>query len=472
MWLVLRSKTLLTKFPFLIMNELLKKAMQQCEYADIRYESIEGISLEVKDGKLEKAIPGKENGASIRVICNGAWGFFSTNNVEKKNLNNALQTAIKLAKASSLSIKEKVKLAKVKSVKDKVVWKVKKSPQDISIEKKFKLMAEMEKEIKSIEGILSVSTNYFDKKISMNYLNSEGTEIETELTKTLIQANLVAKKDGNIIGYRTRIGGTAGFELFDKENPIEKGVIAGKSAVSILSAEKSPSGNFPVIADSDLAGVFVHEALGHAVESDLVVSGESILEGKIGEKIANENITIVDDPTLPFGFGSFPYDAEGVKGQRKVLIEKGILKSFILNREMAYKLNMIPNGGARAESYAVRPLVRMSNTMIENGDYDFEEMLEGIKFGIYAKGTRGGQVDTAKGTFQFSAQQAFLIENGKITKQLKDVSLSGLTLEILKNIDAIGNDYKFGDAGFCGKGQMVPVGDGGPHIRIKRAVVG
>lgn len=454
------------------MNELLKKAMKQCEYADIRVESTEGTSLEVKDGKLEKAVPGKEVGVGIRVIYNGSWGFFSTNNLEKKNLNNALENAIKLAKASSLSIKEKVKLAEVKTVKDKVIWKVKKKPDDISIEKKFNLISEMEKEIKSIEGILSVNTSYFDKKISMQFLNSEGTEIKTEHTIVLIQANLVAKKDGNIVGYRERIGGTAGFELFDKENPIEKGVNAGKTAVSILSAEKSPSGNFPVIADNDLVGVFVHEALGHAAEGDLVVSGESILEGRIGEKIANENITIVDDSTLPFGFGSFPYDAEGVKGQRKILIEKGILKNFILNREVAYKLNLLPNGGARAESYSVRPLVRMSNTMIENGKYSFEELLEGIKFGIYAKGTRGGQVDTAKGTFQFSAQQAFLIENGKITKQLKDVSLSGLTLEILKNIDAVGNDYRFGSPGFCGKGQMAPVGDGGPHIRIKSAIVG
>jgi TldD protein len=133
---------------------------------------------------------------------------------------------------------------------------------------------------------------------------------------------------------------------------------------------------------------------------------------------------------------------------------------------------MRSNGGARAESYAVRPLVRMSNTFIEKGDYSFEEIIEDIDRGIYAKGTRGGQVDTAKGSFQFSAQEAFLIEKGKITMPLRDVSLSGMTLQILKNIDAVGKDFILGDPGFCGKGQLVPVGDGGPHIRIKEAVVG
>jgi TldD protein len=148
------------------------------------------------------------------------------------------------------------------------------------------------------------------------------------------------------------------------------------------------------------------------------------------------------------------------------------LEDYILNRETAHKLGMKSNGGARAESFTARPLVRMSNTYIETGDHSFEELLEGIDHGIYAKGTRGGQVDTAKGSFQFSAQEAYLIEKGKITTPLRDVSLSGMTLQTLNNIDAVGNDFALGDPGYCGKGQLVPVGDGGPHIRIREAVVG
>jgi len=163
---------------------------------------------------------------------------------------------------------------------------------------------------------------------------------------------------------------------------------------------------------------------------------------------------------------------EGVPAKKRLLIDRGILKDFITNREVAAKLNMNPNGGARAQSYAFRPIVRMSNTYIAEGDSTFEEMLKDIEHGVYVKATRGGQVDPAKGTFQFSAEEAYKIENGEVTTPLLDVSLSGLTLEILHNIDAVAKDFAY-DIGSCGKeDQFVPAGHGSPHIRIKSAVVG
>ncbi|MDI6916237.1 MAG: TldD/PmbA family protein [Thermoplasmatales archaeon] len=451
------------------MQKIIEKLMGMgAEYCDVRYEKRTGLSLEVKDGELKKAVPGKEEGIGIRVLYNGAFGFFSTNNVS--DMDNASEIAFKLAKCSKP--KEKIILAETKTVKDRIIWKPKKNPADVSIEEKHKLIAGMDEAMRNVEGILTVMTGYSEGNVETHFLSSEGSDIYTSVPRIVAQADLIAKKDGTVVGYRARVGGTSGFEIFEKNDPLEKGVNAAKSAVRILSAEKSPSGRFPVIADPDLAGVFVHEAVGHATEGDSVASGESILEKKIGEKIASELVTIYDDPAIENGFGSFPYDDEGVKGAKKILIEKGVLKNFILNRETAYKLGMEPNGGARAESFAVRPLVRMSNTMMDKGSCSFEELIEDIKYGIYAKNTRGGQVDPAKGSFQFSAQEAFLIEKGEITKPLKDLSLSGLTLETLKNIDAVGNDTRFGEPGFCGKGQLVPVGDGGPHIRIKEVLIG
>ncbi|MBU2564900.1 MAG: TldD/PmbA family protein [Candidatus Thermoplasmatota archaeon] len=438
------------------------------EYCDLRYEKRTGLSLEVKDGELKKAVSGSEEGVGIRVLYNGAFGFFSTNNVS--DADKAAGIAFKLAKCSKP--KEKTMLADAKTVKDTVVWKPKKNPADVSTEEKHKLIAGMDEAMRKIEGILTVTTGYSEGNIEMHFLNSEGSDIYSGVPRVVAQADLIAKKDENLVGYRVRVGGTSGFEIFDSNDPVEKGVCAAKSAVRILSAEKSPSGRFPVIANPDLTGVFAHEALGHAAEADSVISGESILEKRIGEKVASELVTIYDDPTMENGFGSFPYDDEGVKGSKKILIENGVLKNFILNRETAFKLGMNPNGGARAESFAVRPLVRMSNTMIEKGEHSFDELIEDIKYGVYAKGTRGGQVDTAKGSFQFSAQEAWLIEHGEVTKPLKDLSLSGLTLETLKNIDAVAKDVRFGEPGFCGKGQLVPVGDGGPHIRIKEVLIG
>jgi len=443
-----------------------------CDYCDIRIQSKTGTSLEVKDGKLKSAVHGKEGGAGIRVLYKGAWGFSATNEVSEDALKNAVEKAVTLSRIASTSVKEKVSLAETQIVKDKVIWKPKKQPEDYDVSQKHKIIKEMESAIHDIENIKTVTTGYSDSKISQHFVNSEGSDIYYEINLIIAQANIVAREGMNVIGYRTRIGGTKGFEIFDEEDPVKKGREAAKSAVRILKAEKSPSGRFPLVADNDLTGVFAHEALGHTSEADLVVSGESVLENQIGKVIASPIVTIVDDSTILGGFGSFPYDDDGVKGSRKVIVKNGVLNDYIHSRETAYRLGMKPNGGARAESYAVRPLVRMSNTIIQGGDMKFEELIEDIKYGIYAKGTSGGQVDPAKGSFQFMAQEAFLIENGEITKPLKNVGFSGMTLDILKNIDALGKDVKLGDPGFCGKGQMVPVGDGGPHTRVKEALVG
>jgi len=442
------------------------------EYCDIRTVHSYGSSIEVKDGELKKASSGEEKGAGIRVLFDGAWGFFSTNDMSKKSINNIFEIAFELAKSGSKIAKEKVKLVDTDIIKDKIIWKPKKNPHDVPIQEKYKMLADMDKAVHDIENIHTVTTAYSDSTQATHFQSSEGGEISMEITRTMVQVNLVAREGAKVIGYRGRIGGTCGFEVFDMYNAIEKGVKVGESAVRVLRAKRSPSGRFPVVADHELTGVFVHEALGHATEGDIVASGDSILEGQIGNKIASDNVTIIDDSTIKNAFGSYPYDDEGVRGEKKVLIEKGVLRGYILNRETAYKLGMRSNGGARAESFAVRPIVRMSNTYIEKGDHTFEEIIEDIEFGIYAKGTRGGQVDTAKGSFQFSAQEAFLIEKGEVTTPLRDVSLSGMTLQTLNNIDCVGNDFTLGDPGFCGKGQLVPVGDGGPHIRIKEAIVG
>jgi TldD protein len=454
-------------------DKILKKAEELgVDYCDIRKVQTSGLALEVKDGELKKAVPGAEIGLSIRVLLNGAWGFSATSDLTWSQVEKTLSRAANLAKAGSKYIKEPIKLQEIEVLKLSEHWKPQINPADVSIEDKFELISSMDNRIHEFENILTVTTSYSESTKELHFQSTEGADINTSVTRTVAQANLVARKDANIVGYRTRIGGTRGYEIFKDEDPIKKGEYAAETVNRILSAKPCPSGELPLVADPSLTGVFVHEALGHAAEADCVVTHESILDGKVGQKIANDLVTVVDDSTLRGAFGSFPVDDEGVMGSRKVLIENGILKNFISNRETAFKLGVKPNGGSRAESYQVRPLVRMSNTMIEPGEHTFEELIEDIKYGIYAKGTRGGQVDTAKGTFQFNAQEAYLIENGEIKTPLKDVSLAGDTLEILKNIDALTKKREFGEPGYCGKGQLVPVGDGGPNTRIKSATVG
>lgn len=441
-------------------------------YAEIRVEERWGDALEMKNGRLEKAIHGTERGASVRVLVNGRWGFASTNLLES-GLEGAVETAIKFARTSSHAPGEKVEINQSNAASGQAIWNVEKDPHSIGVEDKHSLLSSIDKAVREMPFIQSVTTTYNDGTRSIRILSSNGGDVYSEEKRTVVQGVLVARDGGNIVGHRFRVGGTMGFELFSKDDPLKRGVEAAEAAARILKAPPCPAGKFPVITDQDLTGVFVHEALGHAAEGDAVAAGGSVLAGMLEKEIASELVSVYDDPTYKHAFGSYPYDQEATPAMRKTIIDKGVLKTYLLDRESAKKLGLEPNGSARAETYSSRPQVRMSNTYIGQGDMNFDEMVSGIKLGIYAKGTRGGQVDPAKGTFQFGAQEAFLIEKGEITKPLRDMSLSGIILETLKDIDGVGNDFKMGDPGFCGKGgQLVPVGDGGPHVRIKMATVG
>jgi TldD protein len=282
----------------------------------------------------------------------------------------------------------------------------------------------------------------------------------------------VAKSGEKVGAIRERDGKQAGFELFDKIDPLGLAKKAADKAIKLLGATYVPSGRFTAIADQRLAGVFAHEAVGHASEADHVMTGESVLKDKVGQRVGSDLVTLYDDSTYPGGWGTSLYDSEGVPTEKRLIIEKGFLKGYILNREAAAQLGLKPNGGARAQSFIHRPVVRMSNTYLTQGDHGLAELLEGIDYGVYLKGSRGGQVDTAKGTFQFSAEEGSLIEKGQLTKPVSDVSLSGLTLETLMSIDGVANDFQM-SIGSCGKaGQVVTTGMGSPHIRIRNAVIG
>jgi TldD protein len=263
--------------------------------------------------------------------------------------------------------------------------------------------------------------------------------------------------------------GVGGLELFDREDPVALARVVGETAVALLDAQAPRGGTYPVVLDQELAGVFVHEAVGHATEGDIILEGDSCLEGKLGEMIASELVTVKDDPGLMLN-GYYPFDDEGSLAQETVLVEKGVLRSFLNTRETAARLGGVPRN-ARAEG-TDRPVVRMSNTYIANGDWKLEEILEELGSGVYLAGSRGGQVSTGEGVFQFNAKSGYLVEDGEKKKLLRDVSLSGKILETLLHVKAVGNDLKY-NSGRCGKsGQLVPVSDGSPHLLVAQATVG
>ena len=447
-----------------LFEKVIEKTTPKVDYIDIRCGIGENTSILMKDGNVDEINTGMSLGARIRVLNNGAWGFAYTTDLSK--INEITETAIKL----SNSLKGDVKLSESEVIKDNIAVDVKIPFKDIPIDEKKDLMKDAS-DAAAIDKVNSTTASYTDSEVNELFMNSEGSEIQVKTSRVRMALNASAT-DGEIIQFgHGSLGGVKGFEAISEQDIEEFGRNIGEKAVRLLDAEPAPCGQFPVIADPELTGVLIHEALGHAVEGDLILQNDSILKGKLGEQIASDIVNIFDDANLKEGFGYYPYDVEGIKTKPNQLVKDGKLISLLNSRETSSQLGMKSSGNARS-IISEKPIVRMSNTYLQPGDNSFEELLEDIPNGIYLKGSRGGQVDTGKGIFQFNAAEGYLIENGQLTTPVRDVSLSGNILETLKNIDAIGNDFKL-SVGFCGKdGQIAPVGDGGPHTRILNALVG
>ena len=447
-----------------LFEKMIAKTISKVDYIDIRAGKSDSTSILMKDGDVNEINTGMSLGARVRVLKNGAWGFAYTTDLSK--LNEITDTAIQL----SNSLTGDVELSENEIIKDKVAVDVKIPIKDISIDEKKGIMKDAS-DAATIDKVNSTTVSYSDAEKNELFLNSEGSEIQTITSRVRMALNASAS-NGEIIQFgHGSLGGVKGFEIVGDEDIETFGRKIGEKANRLLEANAAPSGTYPVIADSELTGVLIHEALGHAVEGDLILQNDSILKGKLGENIASDIVNIFDDASRKDGFGYYPYDVEGVKTKSNQLVKDGKLISLLNSRETASKLGMTSSGNARS-LISDQPIVRMSNTYLQPGDNTFDELIEDIPDGIYLKGSRGGQVDTGKGIFQFNAAEGYLIKNGEISTPLRDVSLSGNILETLKNIDAIGNDFKL-SVGFCGKdGQTAPVGDGGPHTRILNALVG
>lgn len=436
-------------------------------YADLRLQTIVDASAEVQDSdtRVQRT---REAGAGLRVLVDGAWGFASASGKPRTRL---AELAVRSAKAAAGRGETRRALA-LRGRSFRAIPSPRKPPGNEDLGAWIASLKELEREARRTEEVSSVTLAFRGQETTTRIVASDGTDARLAQVRVLLQSDVVARRGSRRGSYRGRLGATAGAEFLSPGKCREAVRDARDRAVRQLDARAPPAGRMAVVADPELTGVFCHEAIGHASEADLVLAGESQLDGMLGKRLAPEAVSIVDDPRIPRAYGSVVVDDEGVPALRKPLIQKGVLAGFIHSRETAATLGMSANGGARAESYACEPLVRMTNTVMLPGSWGLEEMLEGIRRGVLACGSRGGQVDTAKGPFQFTAQEAFLIEKGELTRPLRDTAISGTMLRTLGSIDAVGREARLGSPGLCGKGQWVPVCDGGPHIRIRQAVVG
>jgi TldD protein len=440
------------------------------EYAETRAQTLHKTMLTLKEGRVEAAKQGIENGVALRVLVNGSWGFASVGSLNSEVLTTAISDACRMAKTASSHQKMPIKLATTRAIQDCVHVNPEKNPREIQIEEKVKNALTINKMTLGYDKrVRSCTVDYLDLTGTNHFVNSEGALIEQDKLYVWLRTTASAMSKGVFTFSREEVGSTEGYELFDKKTPEKIGTTVAKRAVEQLEAKPPKGGAYAVVLGPDVVGVFVHEAFGHLAEADLALAS-GVLPNNMGKKIASELVTFYDDGTINGAFGSFKYDDEGVQTHKTLLIEDGVVAGLMHNRETAQKFNTVPTGNARAEDFRVEPIIRMRNTVMNPRDHSFEELIEGVKFGYYLKSFRGGQANL-DGTFQVGIQEAFEIVNSEIGEPVRNASISGNTLETLFKVDAVGEDFEL-SSGRCGKGQTAFISDGGPHIRVKEVIVG
>jgi TldD protein len=451
------------------MIEILKSSISdlKSDFCDVRFEEIHGTSIVISNEGIEEIAYRDSKGGIVRVLDNGGMAYSSFNLID--DLKNAIISAQKSAKL--LSTKSKIDITRYQAIKDKVITKYEIDPLSLSLDEKLKICNEYMNILKA-KDIQSARVRYLDYRKKKYYVNSEGSEIELEFTYVGISFVAYAVSGTNVQKAAESIALYKGFEAVS--NLHSKAEEVAKRAVDLLLAEQVVGGRYNVIIDPKLTGVFAHEAFGHLSEADHIYGNQRLMETmKIGRRFGVEELNIIDDGNIEDVVGYTPYDDEGIPAQRTYLVKNGVLNARLHSRLTSKFMNEPLSGNARALSYEFPPLVRMTNTFIDNGTTPVEELFEKLGNGIYVVDFLGGQTNLEM--FTFSAAYGYKVENGKITKLLRDITLTGNVFETLNNIVAIGNDLKIHSTmGGCGKGGQspLPVGDGGPHILVKDVLIG
>jgi TldD protein len=465
-------------------NQLNNIAQNQIQFWDIRASKDIGTKVDFTDQKNKEVSYYEVNECGIRTFINGGWGFCVLNDLEKNQILNAFSKSIKLAKLTESRLNYKFTLNELNPSEINFQNTSKIHLEDVNIEDKIKLVKRHEKIAASYaDEITNTHTIYTDNIVNSILINSFGSRIIQNLSFLRLFSRVYSKRKGITQGSINSIGGIGGFEILTTEKANEISTKTAKEAIELLNAKSPKGGKFTIIADPILTGTLIHEAFGHACEADSVLNRESILEEKINDKVAVDEVTIIDNPTLGQGkkfdlpyelYGSYNVDDEGIQSQSTTIIENGVLKNYLHSIETASRMKLPPNGHGRASSSSSKPLVRMGFIYLEPKDWKIDELMEDTKNAILCEDFLYGYTNPTTGNFQFKCKFSYKIENGEKKQMMRDVALSGIILEVLKKISAIGDKscFNYSD-GICGKaGQSVRVCDGGPYIRIDDITVG
>jgi TldD protein len=447
-----------------VVSKVLGAALQTGgEFAEVFVEDKRSSSGRLDDGKIEELGSGRDRGAGIRVVVGETTGFAHTADLTEAGLLAAAQAAAAAARGGGGGVRT-VALAERPVVSQEVVSR----PEEVAKATKVELL-ERADEVARAQGdaIKQVSASYGDSRRRILVANSDGVLARDDQTRTLFVVGVVAAGDTGMQTGRRSIGHTMGFELFDRYAVEDLAREAAEQALTKLSARPAPSGQLPVVIGKGGGGVLFHEACGHGLEADLIHKKVSVFADRVGQLVASPLVTIVDDGTMANEWGTFAIDDEGTPAQRNVLIEDGVLTDYMWDQIRARKEGRGLSGNGRRQSYKHLPMVRMTNTLLTNGDTSPDDIVADTPNGVYVAHLGGGQVNTATGDFVFGMTEAYLIEDGRITEPLREGNLIGNGPAVLTAIDAVGNDFAMGSPGTCGKdGQGVPVGDGVPTLRV------
>jgi TldD protein len=437
------------------------------DYGDLFFEKRFTFSARCEENKIENVSCGIEIGVGIRYVKNLRTYYGFTNKLTEESIREVIEN---LASASSV---EKEIVLDFKAKEQRYIHLINGMDFDVPVEKKVELLLRANEEARSHgDRIKQVTVVLRDSIQEVTIVNTNGDIVE-DVRPRVVFYTLVVASDGRILqtGYEP-VGHLGDYSIFEKYPPERIAKLAAERALKMLKAKPAPAGKFTVVISSKAGGTMIHEAVGHGLEADLANQGLSVYSGKIGQKVASELITVIDDGTMPGKYGSSGYDDEGIPTRKNVLIENGVLRSFMYDLTEAMKSGEFSTGNGRRQSYMHVPIPRMTNTYIASGDTDPEEIIRDTRSGILVVKMGGGQVNTVNGDFIFEVSEGYLIENGEVTEPIRGVSLIGNGPKVLQQIDAVGNDLGFA-IGTCGKdGQGVPVSDGLPTIRIPEITVG
>lgn len=445
-------------------------------YAEARYEHQNQEQFILKNGVLDALYVGEDQGIGVRALANGGLGFAATNLLTKADVRATVDSAVKIAKASG----RKTPISFASEDANITNWSVpeEKRLADVSVEEKIAEVAQVDHDLIALG--LRIPSRYFvlaALRIEKNFANSEGSRIRSYSPRLRFYYHLTVVDGTDVEQTSRQYGWSGGWEGVRALDLTRRVIDEAKSMNrALLEGKKSPEGKMDLVVGPQVSGIAAHESCGHPTEADRVLGREASQAGKsfispdgIGTRIGSDLVSVADDPTFEHAIAFYLYDDEGVRARRRYMYKNGLVHEFLQNRETAATLGTRSNGAARAVNYNLEAIVRMANTFVEPKDHTVEELLEGVKFGIYMKSFMEWNIDDKRYNAKYAGREAYLIENGVVKDPVRNTIIELTTPTFWSAVDAVGKDLEF-EAGFCGKSdpsQALDASLGGPSMRLR-----